>query len=241
MASVKSLNVVSNALVLLEALARHQPAGVSELARITGIDKSAAQRILVTLHEGGWIRRPDSAATNWELSDLPIQIFTHPSRSRLIGRAEPVLRRLRDQTGETTMLAVFEHGELLIIAAAESPHAVRVAPPQLPYQVPLAHSSAGRAVAASLPTADIPRLLGEAATDAELRVLDRVRERGWSEIDEALFPQTHSMAAALRRRDGTPIGAVMVAAPAFRLEGADHERVGQLVMAAADDVMRDGA
>jgi IclR family acetate operon transcriptional repressor len=237
MASVKSLNVVSNALVLLEALARHQPAGVSELARITGIDKSAAQRILVTLHEGGWIRRPDSAATSWELSDLPIQIFTHPSRSALLGRADPVLRKLRDETGETTMLAVFEHGELLIIASFESTHAVRVATPQLPYRVPLAHSSAGRAVAACLPIADAQRLLGEAATEAQLRVLDRVRERGWSEIDEELFPHTHSMAAALRREDGAPIGAVMVAAPAFRLRTSDHDRVGHSVMAAAAEIM----
>jgi DNA-binding IclR family transcriptional regulator len=106
--------------------------------------------------------------------------------------------------------------------------------------VPLARSSAGRAVAACLPTADVHRLLGEAATDAELRVLDRVRERGWSEIDEELFPHTHSMAAALRRRDGTPIGAVMVAAPAFRLARADHTRVGQQVTAAAAEVMREG-
>jgi IclR family acetate operon transcriptional repressor len=240
MASVKSLNVVSNALVLLEALARHQPAGVSELARITGIDKSAAQRILVTLHEGGWIRRPDSAATNWELSDLPIQIFTHPSRSALIGRADPVLRRLRDETGETTMLAVFEHNELLVIAAAESKHAVRVAPP-VPLQVPLARSSAGRAVAACLSRPDVVRLLGEAATEAEMRVLDGVRERGWSEIDEELFPHTHSMAAALRREDGTPIGAVMVAAPAFRLRTSDHDRIGQLVMAAAASVMQEAS
>lgn len=240
MASVKSLNVVSNALVLLEALARHQPAGVSELARITGIDKSAAQRILVTLHESGWIRRPDSAATNWELSDLPIQIFTHPSRSALIGRADPVLRRLRDDTGETTMLAVFEHGELLTIAAAESTHAVRVAPPTLPFQVPLARSSAGRAVAACLPRSEVALLLGEAATESEMRVLDGVRERGWSEIDEELFPHTHSMAAALRQEDGIPVGAVMVAAPAFRLRTSDHERVGQLVMAAAAAVMKGG-
>jgi IclR family acetate operon transcriptional repressor len=240
MASVKSLNVVSNALVLLEALARHQPAGVSELARITGIDKSAAQRILVTLHEGGWIRRPDPTATSWELSDLPIQIFTHPSRSALIGRAEPVLRRLRDETGETTMLAVFEHGELLTIAAAESTHAVRVAPPALPFPVPLARSSAGRAVAACLSAAEAKHLLGDDATEAELRVLDGVRERGWSEIDEELFPHTHSMAAALHREDGTPIGAVMVAAPAFRLRSSDHQRVGQLVMAAAAAVMKEG-
>ncbi len=240
MASVKSLHVVSNALLLLEALARHQPAGVSELARITGIDKSAAQRILVTLHESGWVRRPEMAATSWELSDLPIQIFTHPSRSALINRADPVLRRLRDETGETTMLAVFEHGELLTIAASESTHAVRVAPPALPFQVPLARSSAGRAVAACLPLAEAQHLLGEAATEAEMQVLDGVRERGWSEIDEELFPHTHSMAAALRREDGTPIGAVMVAAPAFRLRRSDHDRIGQLVMAAADAVMREG-
>ncbi|NUS57699.1 MAG: IclR family transcriptional regulator, partial [Streptomycetaceae bacterium] len=40
MSSVKEIQSVKNACRLLEELARRQPAGVSDLARSTGIDKS---------------------------------------------------------------------------------------------------------------------------------------------------------------------------------------------------------
>ncbi|CAO5247900.1 hypothetical protein FAGKG844_430046 [Frankia sp. AgKG'84/4] len=44
--SVKTVRAVRGALAVLEELARSQPAGVTGLARCTGLDKSAVQRIL---------------------------------------------------------------------------------------------------------------------------------------------------------------------------------------------------
>ena len=49
MTSVKEIKSVRNVCAVLEAVAQHQPIGVSDLARITGIDKSGAHRLAVTL------------------------------------------------------------------------------------------------------------------------------------------------------------------------------------------------
>ena len=54
MSSVKEIRSVRNACALVETVAEHQPLGVSELARLTGIEKSAAHRLAVTLHRAGW-------------------------------------------------------------------------------------------------------------------------------------------------------------------------------------------
>src|SRR5262245_5388931 len=53
--SVKEIRSVRNACALVEAVAERQPLGVSDLARLTGIEKSAAHRLAVTLHSAGWL------------------------------------------------------------------------------------------------------------------------------------------------------------------------------------------
>ncbi|MFW7355033.1 MAG: helix-turn-helix domain-containing protein [Brucella sp.] len=40
---------------MIELLSLHQPSGVSELARLTDMPKSTAQRILLALERTGWI------------------------------------------------------------------------------------------------------------------------------------------------------------------------------------------
>ena len=57
MSSVKEIQSVRNACRVLEAIARTQPVGVSDLARAVGIDKSAAHRLAITLHAAGWVDR----------------------------------------------------------------------------------------------------------------------------------------------------------------------------------------
>lgn len=46
---------------ILEAVAEHQPIGLSELARRLGLPKSTVQRSLATLAELGWIRSASAA------------------------------------------------------------------------------------------------------------------------------------------------------------------------------------
>ena len=54
--SVKRSQSAARVLAVLECIARHQPIGVSELARLLQADKSAVQRAVMTLADDGWIR-----------------------------------------------------------------------------------------------------------------------------------------------------------------------------------------
>ena len=62
MSSVKEIQSVRNACRVLEAIARTQPVGVSDVARAIGIDKSATHRLAITLHAAGWLDRTDETA-----------------------------------------------------------------------------------------------------------------------------------------------------------------------------------
>src|SRR5215218_6454615 len=66
--AVKPLQSLTRALAAIDAIAEHQPVGLSALARALGEDKSALQRVLVTLHTAGWIRPVAGELTRWELT-----------------------------------------------------------------------------------------------------------------------------------------------------------------------------
>ena len=57
--AVKPLQSLARALGAIDAIAEHQPVGLSALARALDEDKSALQRVLVTLHAAGWIPTPN--------------------------------------------------------------------------------------------------------------------------------------------------------------------------------------
>ena len=109
-----SIGAVSKALVLLDALADHRSLSLGDAAEAAGASKSSAYRLLATLEaaglaerlpEGGY--RAGAGAIRWA--------------SQLLGQldvrtvAEPTLRRLRDETGETVNLAVLRDTSLIYV------------------------------------------------------------------------------------------------------------------------------
>ena len=65
---VKRIQSAARVLTALEGIARHQPIGVSALARLLGDDKSAVQRAIMTLADRGWIRAAPGSPVKWELT-----------------------------------------------------------------------------------------------------------------------------------------------------------------------------
>ncbi|MGR6998427.1 helix-turn-helix domain-containing protein [Yinghuangia aomiensis] len=80
MSSVKEIQSVKNACLLLEELARRQPVGVSDLARSIGMDKSAVHRLAVTLGSTGWLRR--TADGRWYFAPGSSPCCARPPRHR---------------------------------------------------------------------------------------------------------------------------------------------------------------
>jgi IclR family acetate operon transcriptional repressor len=236
-AAVKHISVVRNAMAVMELLCRQHPLGVTELSRLLDLDKSGVQRILMTLHEGGWIQRSVASQTRWEPAASVRLLFADHALDWLRARADQVLTKLRDETGETAMLAVLEGTRLLAVASVDSPQPIRMALPYTPFSIPLLASSAGRAVLSCLPAAQQAQLVGGAIPDEEERAIQAARRREWSTSSDETFPDTHSVAAPLRGADGSPYGALMVAAPAFRLGSAQLPAIGERLRAAARELL----
>lgn len=104
MSSVKEVQSVSNACVVVEAVAEHQPVGVSDLARVTGIDKSAVHRLAVTLHSAGWLERSDDG--RWSVAPALGVALRRSAVDALVASARPFLVEGRDRSGETAMLVL---------------------------------------------------------------------------------------------------------------------------------------
>jgi IclR family acetate operon transcriptional repressor len=222
MTSVKEIKSVRNACALLEVVAEHQPVGVSELARTTGIDKSAAHRLAVTLQAAGWLDK--TVDGRWRVTPDLIHLARQAGRASLVTSMHPVLERLRDDTGETVILVAIDHDRLLVLDKAESRHALRISPPG-PH-LPLRHSSAARAVAAHARSDELADLR-QIDPSLDERTLSEVRRRGWAINDREIVSDTRVVGTAVRRADGLPLAAVIIAAPTSRVGPDDMRRIGE--------------
>lgn len=231
--SVKRLRSASRVLAILEAVAEHQPIGVGALARLLDDDKSAVQRALMTLADDGWIRQAPGVPTRWELTTR-IHVVANMAQgyTDLRNRARITLDALRDETGESIILAVPDVGRLVVIDVLESPQLVRTAP-YVGMVIPGSTSAAGRAVLARMTKSEQSAFLGEAPTKTTLAEVDRVRERGWSLNDGDIVAGATSVGAAIVDQDLRPIAAIVISAPAVRMATDTQSRLGALVANAA--------
>ena len=235
MSTVKQVQSVRNACALLEAIADGQPVGVSELARTTGVDKSAVHRIAVTLHQAGWIRPAGGPATRWELAPAFLGLARQGGAASLVATVRPGMRRLRDDTEETVLLAVLEGDRLTVADVAESRRPVRLSMPA-GAEMPVLGSAAARAIAAFLPSGDVERLRTAHPGFDDDAALERVRSRGWSSNDEEVQEGARAVSAALAGAGGHPLGALVVCGPSDRMPSDRMREYGLLTAAAAASV-----
>jgi DNA-binding IclR family transcriptional regulator len=223
--SVKQIQSVRNACRLVETIARVQPIGVSELARATGIDKSAAHRLAVTLHAAGWLDRTDDG--RWRITPTLATLVRSAALLSLVEGVRPLLEHARDQTGETAMLVVPDGDRLRIVAIAESHHNLRVTAPE-GAEMPARQSAALRALAAHFSPSELQTWQ---AIDPDLTelALAAVRERGWSVNDAELTAETRAVAAALLRPDGASLAAFVLCGPSTRFGRNDIPGYGRVV------------
>jgi IclR family acetate operon transcriptional repressor len=220
--SVKEIRSVHNACAVLEVVAHDQPVGVSDIARTTGIDKSAAHRLAVTLHAAGWLDK--TCDGRWRVAPRLVHLARRAAEISLVSTMRPVLEQLRDDTGETVMLVAIDYDRLLVMDMVESRHALRISPPG-PY-LPLRHSSAARAVGAHLPPDQLAALRAIDPSVDE-RALADVRRKGWAINDREIVDDARVVGTAVRSADGSPLAAVIIAAPTSRVSLDEMRRIGE--------------
>lgn len=236
MSTVKEIQSVHNACRLIELLADRQPLGVSELARASGLDKSAAHRLAVTLHKARWLDR--TADGRWRIAPTLARLARRTSAASLVVSLRPRMETLRDQTGETVMLVAIEDARMRVREVVESRHPLRITTP-VGSELPLVHSSAARAIAAHLPPAELASLrLAHPKLDDD-RSLAIVRRRGFAVNDREIVDEVRVVGAPVLTAEGYPLAALIVCGPTSRISKSRLTTLGnQLVLATSSSIGR---
>jgi len=227
--AVKRSHSASRVLTVLERIARHQPVGVSELARLINDDKSAVQRAIMTLADDGWIQPSTGTVTRWELTGrIHFVAQTAHGGNDLRQRSRAALEALRDESGETVLLSVPDVERFIIIEVLESRHLLRTAP-TVGMMTPVQNSATARALLPYMPPDRQMQLLGAAPSTAMLEDFAATRARGYSMNDGDVAIGSTNIGAPIFEIDGRPVGAVVISGPSERL-GTDHQaRMGAMV------------
>jgi IclR family KDG regulon transcriptional repressor len=216
--------------------------GVTQIAALTGHEKSQVSRALAALSTYGLAERtPGSRAFR-----LGWDVFTLASRAgepRLIEEARIVLARLVDEVGEAAHLSVLRGREVLTLLTQPSPHAV-AARGWIGRTVPVYCTSSGRVLLFDHDRSALAELCGlgrlppagpnapEDIGELERRIR-RARRVGYAVADEESEPGLVAVAAPIRDFTGRVVAAVNLSAPKFRLGSRVHA-AGESVRAAAE-------
>lgn len=236
--AVKRSQSAVRVLAVLEGIARHQPVGVSELARLLASDKSAMQRAIMTLADEGWIRTAAGMPSKWQLTAhiLAVAHLGHMSND-LRQRSRVALEALRDESGETVQLIVPDQRRFVVIDALESKQLLR-AVPHVGMAVPVRNSATGRALLPYMSPDQQVELLGQPPDKALRTEFAASLKRGYSISDGDVIAGTTSLAAPIFEVDGSAVGAVVVSGPSERLTAKRYSSVGAMTLQTAGALSR---
>ena len=121
---------------------------LAELVAATGLSRATAHRLAAALEAHGLLRRDADGrfVLGWRLVGLG---RAAAEGQALVRASAPVLRRLRDATGESAQLYVAEGEHRICVASLESPHGLRTIV-TVGAVLPIAVGSAGRVLLGQL-------------------------------------------------------------------------------------------
>lgn len=166
----------------------HRSLSLSQLAEVSGIDKSAVQRFTYTLHALGYLHK-DPITKHYSLGPKTLQLGSTYLRSdELVERAHPILAEYSNALGETINLARIDETDIVYLIRMPSRHPVSV-DIMLGTRLPVFCSAMGRAMLAFMPNDEMQALLGRSTlesftphtvtdpTDLQKRLADARRDR----------------------------------------------------------------
>lgn len=242
--SVKS---VEKAFAVLEAFRDEgRSLSLSEIAELTGLDKSAVQRFTRTLRQLGYLDQcSDTRRYSIGIRVLGLSFSFLQSNAHVM-RAAPILVNLRNTTQERVDMSLLDGLWLTYVFRLQSRQEPLKAA-LVGRRVPVAGSAGGRAVLACLPEEEAVRIIEQAeripSTPKTLTDPDRIMEEVRAARRKGYVIQAEEWrlgeivaAAALLDREGRPVGAIHIAGSTNDWDPKDFEkRMGPLVAAAAHD------
>jgi DNA-binding IclR family transcriptional regulator len=217
MDSVSGVGVLDKAVTLIRAVA-DSPLDLAGLQAVSGLPRATTHRLAQALELHGILRRDTQG--RFDLGGAVIALGRVAlDRFPLAELSRPILRELRDSTGESVQLFVREDGSMgrtgvsgrRCVLSLQSAHGLRWILPEGSL-LPLEVGSAGRVLSGEL------------------------RSLGWIQSVEEREPGVASVSAPVRDARGEIAAAVSVSGPVERLSRQPGKRFGAQVIAAADRI-----
>jgi DNA-binding IclR family transcriptional regulator len=228
---------VADVLVLFAQSDR--PLGVSEIARSLSLSKAVVHRILQSLTSRSLLQLVQGDST-YVLGPAATSLGTKAwSQMDVRTLASPILRKLRDDTHETTTLSVLVGHQRIYLDQYESPQEVKMVV-ELGPRYPLHSGASSRSILAFLPRTFIDEAVRQLETakpgvDTEgyLRELVEVRRKGYAVSRNERNIGAAAIAAPFFDAAGNVMGSVSSSGPDFRYGEEGHEDHVRLVIHAA--------
>ena len=216
---------------------------LSDVARRTGMSRAAARRFLLTLVDLGYVR---TDARYFSLSPRVLELgYAYLSSLSLPEVAEPHLEALVAEVRESSSLSVLDGPDIVYVARVPVSRIMTVAI-NVGTRFPAHATSMGRVLLAGLAEPEFDAYLAQAelqrlsprtvtSTSALRTELRRVRDQGWSIVDQELEEGLRAVAAPVRDASAKVVAAINLSAHASRssIESMRRDLLPPLLAAAA--------
>lgn len=238
---------VDRAVSVLEILARHGEAGVTEIADELDVHKSTAFRLLGVLENRGLVAQAKDRGKYYLGAGVLRLAGAAAVRLDVSQEGVPICRELADELGETVNIAVLDDDAAVNIMQARGTASV-TAQNWLGRRTPLHATSSGKVLLAHLPPTLREGLLARPLhrfTERTVTVasmlrgeLDTVVQQGYALTVEELEIGLAAAASPVRAHDGKVIASLSVSGPVYRLSPERLPEVAKRTEAAAAELSR---
>jgi DNA-binding IclR family transcriptional regulator len=220
---------------LLAAVLERSPRRLTELAEV--IDVPAVELgPLVSALEQHDLLAWDSAHTGLRPGPAALRFArSGVGREDLVELAQPSMRRLAEESGESTNLILPRPAGTEAVAQVDGRHLLG-ATNWIGRELGLHCTAAGKVFLAfgvsELPRGELKRLTDATVTDRGrlMRELEAVRDQGYATIVDELEPGLSAVAAPVRDRDGEVVAALSAAGASLRLAPQRLRLLGRVAL-----------
>jgi DNA-binding IclR family transcriptional regulator len=245
--SVAVVQSVDRALSVLEILAAHGEAGVTEVAAELGVHKSTAFRLVAALESRGFVEQLADRG-KYRLGFGIVRLAGAAAVQLDIAREGwPICDALAADLEETVNIAILDGDRAVNVSQARGPGALSTHN-WVGQGTPLHATSSGKVLLAYAPDAvrkgvlsrELQRFTHATITDPEVlrQHFDRIVDQGWGSTVEEYEIGLNAVAAPVRGADGDVIAALSVSGPSFRMDPEDFPRLGRRVVSSAEELSR---
>jgi len=242
------LNTLEKCVQILTLLSESSQLGVTAIAEQLGLPRSTAYRYVAALRSHHLVEEvPDGPG--YRLGTKILELAATMSQRPLREVAFPYLERIARETGETVILCGLREHEGICLEKVDGHHALRVSY-ELGDTYPLHASATGKAIYAHLSPQERAAIVAEVGLErftettitepaALAREADRIGRNGYSESDGEAIVGTRGIAAPIFSFAGRIVASIGASVPSHRGEGANRQRLIDLLVQAAADITRE--